>query len=209
MVDTLYTPDPVRTCAVELLAPGDRATNGFRMRIHGRHLGAAVAVVLALVAYAPEARAGEEELVVAPSLGYSVIKAGDKYGHGGALYLDVDYGLTDSWALRGTGHYSPHFVPGDKGGLLSVGGLGFGLLYTFDVLKIVPYASLTAGAVALGGADQGLRWNAEISVGLGMDYLVSRSFSVGFEVRYQLLVPDITRYPFFLGVAIRLAWRRQ
>jgi len=172
-------------------------------------MGAALAVLLVLVAHAPDARAGEEELVLAPSLGYSVIRVGDGYGHGGVVYLDADYGLSDSWALRGTGHYCAHYVSGDPGGLLSVGGLGFGVLYTFDVLKVVPYASLTAGAVALGGADQGLRWNAEISVGVGLDYLVSRSFSVGFEVRYQLLIPDVTRYPFFLGVALRLAWRRQ
>ncbi len=180
-----------------------------RMRHHRATLGAALVGVLLLLVHAPQARAGEEELVVSPSLGYSVIKAGDSYGHGGAVYLDVDYGLTDSWALRGMGHYSGHYVAGHEGGLLSVGGLGFGALYTFDVLKLVPYASLTAGAVALGGAGQGLRWNAEIAIGVGMDYLVSRAFSVGFEVRYQLLLPDIKRYPFFLGVGIRLSWRNQ
>lgn len=179
------------------------------MRAHGCQLGAALAALTLLIAHAPDARAGEEELVVAPSLAYSVIRVDDKNRHGGAVYLDVDYGLTDSWSLRGTGLYAPHYVPGDDGGLLSVGGLGFGALYTFDVLKVVPFASLTAGAVALGGAGQGLRWNAALSVGVGLDYLVSRSFSVGFEVRYQLLVPDLKRYPFFLGVGIRLAWRRQ
>ncbi len=168
---------------------------------------------MVFVVRAPEARAGEEELVVAPSLAYSVIRAGDSNRHGGAAYLDVDYGLTDSWALRGTGHWAGHYVGGGNGGdnegLLSVGGLGFGVLYTFDVLKVVPFASLTAGAVALGGAGQGLRWDAVIAVGLGLDYLVSRSFSVGFEMRYQLLVPDVTRYPLFLTIGIRLAWRRQ
>lgn len=174
-----------------------------------QRLGAALAALILIAGYAPEARAGEEELVLAPSLAYSVIRADGTSAHGGALYLDVDYGLTDSWALRGMGHYGGHYLPGDTGGLLSVGGLGFGVLYTFDVLKVVPFASLTAGAVALGGAGQGLRWDAQVSLGVGLDYLVSRSFSVGFEVRYQLLIPDVTRYPFFLGVSIRLAWRRQ
>jgi opacity protein-like surface antigen len=180
-------------------------------------LGTALAVMVVLVAWAPEARAGEEELVVAPSVAYSVIRAGDSNRHGGALYLDLEYGLSDSWALRGTGHWSGHYVGGgyggdngeNSGGLLSAGGLGFGVLYTFDVLKVVPFASLTAGAMALGGAGQELRWNAAISLGLGLDYLVSRSFSVGFEARYHLLVPDVTRFPFYLSVGIRLAWRRQ
>jgi opacity protein-like surface antigen len=180
------------------------------MRHRARHLGAALAALtFLLVAHAPDARAGEEELVVAPSLAYSVIRVGDGNRHGGAVYLDVDYGLTDSWALRGTGRYAAHYLAGDDGGLLSVGGLGFGVLYTFDVLKVVPFASLTAGASALGGAAEGLRWNFDLSLGLGFDYLVSRSFSVGFEIRYQLLVPDIMRNPFFLGIGVRLAWRRQ
>ena len=37
--------------------------------------------------------------------------------------------------------------------------------------------------------------NQEILVGVGADWLVRRDFSVGFELRYALLVPDAKRYP--------------
>lgn len=186
-----------------------RATTGSKMRRCTCTVVATLVTLTLLVAYTPAARAGEEELVVAPSLALSLINAQERVRPGGGLYLDVDYGLSDSWSLRGTGRYAAHYVMRNSAGVLSVGGLGFGVQYTFDVLKAVPFASLTAGASALGGANEGLRWNFDLALGIGADYLVSRSFSVGFEVRYHLLLPDIKRYPFCMGILIRLAWRRQ
>ncbi|MFH2006149.1 MAG: hypothetical protein ABI333_06150 [bacterium] len=175
----------------------------------GRNVAALLLATTLLLTASRPARAGEDELVVAPSLAYSVLRADGAERHGGAVYLDIDLGLTDSWSVRWSGHYSAHAVTGDNSDLLSAGALAFGALYTIDVLKVVPYISLSVGVSALGGAGQGLRWNCEMSVGIGIDYLVSRSFSVGLELRYQALVPDIERYPLFLGVGVRLAWRRQ
>jgi hypothetical protein len=154
------------------------------------------------------ARAGESEWVVSPTVGYRVMQAEGAARHGGAVGLDVEYGLTDSWALRGAGHYAGHAFSLD-GGYLQAGGLGFGALYTFDVLRVVPYASATVGASVIGGAGVPLRYNAEIRVGVGADYLVRRDFSVGLELRYTLQVPDFQRYPYAIGVAIRLSWRDQ
>lgn len=169
---------------------------------------ALLALGLLLAAGAPEARAGEQEWVVSPTLSYAALSAGGAARHGGALGLDVDYGLTDSWGLRGAGRYAALAVTGPDGGLLSAGSLGLGVLYTFDVLRVVPYASLEVGASAIGGAGLPLRWNAEITAGVGADYLVSRDFSVGLELRYALQVPDVRRFPYLLLVSVRLSWRQ-
>jgi hypothetical protein len=166
------------------------------------------AALSAAMGAAPEARAGEREWVVSPTVGYHVVQAEGTARHGGGVGLDVEYGLTDSWALRGSGHYAGHAFSLD-GGYLQMGGLGFGALYTFDVLRVVPYASATVGASVIGGAGVSLRYTAEIRLGVGADYLVQRDFSVGLELRYTLLVPDIQRFPYAIGVAIRLSWRQQ
>ena len=122
--------------------------------------------------------------------------------------LVVDYGLSDSWSLRGAGRYAALAMTDPPRALLSAGSLGLGVLYTFDVLRVVPYASLQVGASAIGGGGVDLRWNAEIAAGLGADYLVSRDFCVGLELRYALQVPDVTRFPYLFLVSLRLSWRR-
>jgi hypothetical protein len=180
------------------------------MRPRTRQLCLAAACGLAVFVTLTPARAGEKEWVVTPSPTYSVLRADGRNRHGGGLFFDVDYGLTDSWALRGTAHYGGHAVTGSEGGLLSAGGLGLGVLYTFDVLKVVPYASLAVGAEVLAGPPlERPRWEASFQAGFGLDYLVNRDFSVGLELRYLLLVPDVRAHPFFLCVSVRLSWRRQ
>lgn len=165
---------------------------------------------VALLWHRPMARAGEQEWVVAPSVGYAVLRSDGHDRHGGILYLDVDYGLTDSWSLRGNGHYSPHAVHDPETGVLHAGGFGFGVLYTVDVLKVVPYLALTVGPVITDGTGEDkLRVNGQAQAGIGLDYLVSRDFSVGLELRAHVVFPDIKRFPLFLGVAVRLAWRHQ
>ena len=61
------------------------------MRIRGAFL---LALLAAQLLGEPLARAGEEEWVVTPSLGYAVLRSDGRDRHGGILYFDVDYGLT-------------------------------------------------------------------------------------------------------------------
>jgi hypothetical protein len=178
------------------------------------------ATALILAALPGAARAGEQEWVVAPSLAYSAVRDHrfDGPRHGVALLLDVDYGLTDSWSLRVTARWAGHgaSVTGDAA-MLHETGASFGALYTFDVLKIVPFVSLTAGFSCLALSALGRpgdvagdpRWNADLTLGVGLDYLVKRDFSVGFEIRYHLLVPDVQDVPWMITLGLRLAWRRQ
>ena len=167
-------------------------------------------LVVLLAAAAPRAaQAGEREWVVSPYLGYHVLEARGAARHGGVAGVDVDYGLTDSWGLRGSAYWNGQWFRRGGDGLLQASGVGLGAQYTFDVLKVVPYAAATVGFSAIQGAGIGPRYNAELRIGLGADYLVQRDFSVGLELRYALQAPDFNRFPYAISVVLRLSWRRQ
>ncbi len=165
-------------------------------------------LALSLAAGPRPARAGEKEWVVSPGLGYRVLQARHHARHGGTVTLDVDYGLNDSWGLRGSAYWAGPLWQLDDPALLSSGGVGFGATYVFDVLRVVPFASATVGASVIGGGGVPLRWNAELRIGGGLDFLARRDFSVGLEVRYALQVPDFREFPWAISVALRLSWRR-
>lgn len=164
---------------------------------------------LALGASGPRARAGEKEWVVGPSLGYQAVRASGRTAHGGTAHLDVDYGVTDSWSLRLGGRYGLAWAPAPDRGALHLGSLSFGALYTFDVLAVVPWAGLAVGASFIHGAGEERRVNAELMGLLGADYLARRDFSLGFAFYYALQLPDVSRFPWIVGIAFRLSYRSQ
>jgi len=79
-----------------------------------------------------------------------------------------------------------------------------GVVFRFDVLKYVPYAFGGVGAVASGGGpiDRGLDF--VLAVGGGLDILVSRSRSYGFEARLASFGGDVTVFTF--GVRGTTRW---
>lgn len=125
------------------------------------------------------------------------------------MHLEVDYGLSDSWSLRATGRYVGSKAPPPEPGVVQVGSLSLGALYTFDVLKVVPWAGLALGASLIHGAGEDHRVNAELQAFVGADYLVRRDFSVGLALTYALQLPDATRFPWALGIVLRFSFRAQ
>lgn len=174
-----------------------------------KHLACVLVAVLASVTSdVPPAAAGERELVVTPALGYAAVRTSGRTAHGGTVHLDVDYGLTDSWSLRASGRYLLASDPVVEPQPLQLAGLSVGALFIIDVLKVVPYAGVTVGASWIHGAEKEHRFNADLGALVGADWLISRQFSVGIELRYALQVPDISRFPWMLSALIRLSWRK-
>lgn len=146
------------------------------------------------------------------SVGYAAFMGAEATRHGLAGGLHLTYGLTDAINLMAEVDVSSHFgrlgdLPVDKDGkptgapatplpglLLASGAVGAG--YIVDVLQWVPYVGALAGVAdvidvsgtcgAAGAPCQSLRLDLEIPFGL--DYAVSRSFSVGAGGRYQMLI---------------------
>lgn len=177
-----------------------------------RRGAAALVAALAILGSPGAVRAtGQGEWILAGTPEYAAQRVAGETHHGAGAHLDVAYGLTDSVGLQLTGRYAWQAgVGGDGVGPVQVGSLALGARFTLDVLQAIPFLTLTVGAAALheSGGDPALRWNAELALGFGVDWLVRRSFSVGFELRYALLVPDARRFPFAFTLGVRLAWRR-
>jgi opacity protein-like surface antigen len=133
------------------------------------------------------------------------------YGGGGGL--DVSYGVSESIAVRVTGAWTAHAI-GATGstpaGILQAYHAGAGITYVFDVLRLVPYIDFSIGL--LGTARPGPNGRTDISnqfgiqVGVGVDYLISRTLAVGFVVRYHVYLTSLTQIPAYLYLGPRIAF---
>jgi hypothetical protein len=129
--------------------------------------------------------------------------------HGAAASLELGYGLTDSIGLLGALRYEGLAQDGPLGPEpFSRAGAAVGVSYVFDVLQIVPWGSITVGALALGGGSIAWRWRAEARLAVGLDWLVRRSFSAGLEVGLSLVAPDLRLFPWALTATLRFSYRK-
>ncbi|MGE0870979.1 MAG: hypothetical protein AB7P03_20610 [Kofleriaceae bacterium] len=79
-----------------------------------------------------------------------------------------------------------------------------GVVFRFDVLKYVPYAFGGVGALTTFGGPIDEGTSAALTVGGGLDMLVSRSRSYGFEGKLASFGGDVT--VFTLGVRGTVRW---
>jgi hypothetical protein len=162
---------------------------------------ALIALPLAPAAWPAQALAYEDQLTVSAGAGYALAILESEPLHGAAFDLAVSVGLDPVWSLRGRAAYAVH--PGDAP--LHVVLLSPELLYMIDVVEVVPYFGL--GLSALGRA-----WGAEfrpaagVHAVLGLDYLASRAFGLGCDLRPGILVTDLDRHPFQLSFTLNAVW---
>ncbi len=142
---------------------------------------------------------------------------------GGGVGMDFSYGVTDSLAVRLSGFVAFHAADGlvasspsggdtiGASGTLSSFGAFAGVTYALNVLRIVPSFDLGIGALGLRG-DARFGPNAAllpsvnalaVELGFGTDWLITRRWSVGFVVRYHLLLTELERAPNFLYLGPR------
>jgi len=161
----------------------------------------AVSVLLGRVA----AAAGEREWQLSLRAGAGTVSVDGRKPWGIAGGLDVEYGLTDAWAIRASLEASRHSV--DKSGPMDMRPAGtlhtdaamIGLTYTFDVLRLVPYAELQIGMIQLGGAVVMPQTLLAMELGLGADYFVTRRVKAGAAFHYLFQPADLLSDPLNLG----------
>jgi hypothetical protein len=118
---------------------------------------------------------------------------------GGGLTLSYERALGTDLSFRGElagALYHGGNNPAQMQSALSYAALAdVGLVYRFDILKWVPYALVGVGGVISGGGpiDQhGAGDELVVVIGGGLDYLVSRDRSYGFEVKFASFAGDIS-----------------
>jgi hypothetical protein len=117
-------------------------------------------------------------------------------GVGPAVGLHGAYGLGDMFDVTVELLGSKH---GGAGGTDVLSGSA-GLAYKIDVLRWIPYVALLGGYYHYSGArgPNGERGSvAGASAQLGMDYLVTRQFAVGAEVRWHASFHGAMDIPLF------------
>lgn len=133
----------------------------------GAGLGA-LAAALALVAPSRAALAGEDELIVAVEPGYATLVGPVRHGAGvdGSAWV----GTASPFWLAGSLGVSGHFGEGDP----VIGRALVGLVYALDVFAAIPFLEAQGGLI---WGEEDLQPTARL--GLGLDYLVTRTVSVG------------------------------
>lgn len=147
----------------------------------------ALALALAALLRAGEARAYEDQVEIAGAFGYAGRLAGadDFQGpdHGFGFSGTLGFGLNDAWSLRATG-LGQVFVPEPR---FRRSALLFETTYALDVVRVVPVLGVGVGAALEG--HRGVREFAPaFSAFVGLDVLVTRAFLLGPELRL-LAVP--------------------
>ena len=151
------------------------------------------------------AAAGENEWQVALRAGAGTVNIDGRKPWGIAAGLDVDYGITDAWAVRASVDASTHSVSKvDEMDMRPAGSVQtraalIGLTYTFDVLRLVPYANLQAGLIQLAGAVMTPQSLFAMRLGIGADYFVTRHFTAGLCFQYLFEPADLLSDPLNLG----------
>lgn len=124
--------------------------------------------------------------------GGGVVAPGSAYDLGPALAVHGAYGLSDVFDARLTLSGSRHTAARAPTTSLFTGTLG--LAYKLDVIEWVPYVGVRAGYFSFSRSPLAPyeRSGGVLGAMAGVDYSFSRSFALGAEVGYDLLVPEGT-----------------
>lgn len=143
------------------------------------------------------AHAGVDEWLLTAEPGWALL-SGDEARHGAGGTVSFALGVSPAtWLFAAGGAY---VVPGDDPTtIVEVVG---GLVVALDVLRTVPFLEAAGGLDLLDGTPAPL-----LRVGVGADYLVSPSFSVGGVVRYRPLFGVESER--LLTLDLRLSWRSE
>jgi hypothetical protein len=127
----------------------------------------------------------------------------------GAGTVSVDgrkpWGLADAWALRLSFEGSTHDVSKSSdmdmrpAGAVRTDAALIGLTYTFDVLRLVPYADVQVGFAQVHGAVVAPLSLLAMELGVGADYFVTRRVTAGVSFHYLFEPADLLSDPLNLG----------
>ena len=183
-------------------------------------LAACAALLCSLSGSAHAARAYSAEI----EAGYSLVAADRAFVQGraflaGGPLLERDGGLVHGASIGGRFYVAPaelfmvgvaaRYAAGSgPGGFGQLGFLGARAMFKLDILQWVPFATLDVGwLVASLGENAGREHELEVAVGLGVDYLLSRSLAVGGFARYHVAATGVSHLPAMLTAGVRIAFR--
>lgn len=144
----------------------------------------------------PKVHAAEHVKQIGVQFGFAGVAGTEGYfsGYGGALAFS--YSLTDALVLAtNVTASSNQVVDPIKGGRSLLLSQSAGLLYRLDILHIVPYFGALAGLYEVIGAVPKTQFKFGIQLAAGLDYLFSRDFSMGIELRAHALPLDFLAKP--------------
>ena len=149
--------------------------------------------------------AGQREWQLGGRTGIGTVTVDGRTSWGFAAGIDVEYGLSDSWAVRGSLASSLHSVSAESamdtrpvGKLLTTTALA-GLTYTIDILRLVPYGDLQLGVARTDGAVVTPGFSFVSALGVGADYYVTPLWTSGVSFQYLFDPFDLFSDPFNLG----------
>ena len=179
-----------------------------------------IGVWLALAATATGARAaaGEDEWQLSARLGVATLDVDGRSPLGTLAGAEVEYGITDAWALRlsvGSGFHPVDAVAKTHlpGGTARTNMALAGVTYTVDVLRLVPYLEVGIGVINFGGAVLTPGTTLDAELGIGADYLVTRHWALGGLLSYQFTPAQLFGSPmdfggtsFYFAASARVSW---
>lgn len=173
----------------------------------------ALAGATASVALHGDARAVEREHHLGIDGNFAMLDIADKSSLSTGLGMGAHYtyGITDMFDLMIEGNYSvvalhqmqdnpdsPHTRPA------GVGTFSAGIGYVIDILRWVPYVGLmgTAGMM-VGGTLDSTQWLGGGTLAAGLDYKLTRSFTVGLAYRQTEFLTQMSTYPSYSTFLLR------
>lgn len=131
------------------------------------------------------ARAYDEQWSLDGALGYALLARADApTRHGAGVDAGASLGVSDSVMLRGTLGYA---LLSDGSRHEQLGRLRAEGLYLLDVLKLVPFFGLGATLTTAQRTRQDVPLRPGVHLVLGLDYLASRAYTFGLDVRSGIL----------------------
>lgn len=152
---------------------------------HRLPLLASAAVLTASLLVPSAAHAYEHQWHAGANLGY--LGGWNGVGHGFGAGLDLGYGVRDWLDVVASADVSYH--PSSK---VVNPTFTAGVRFAFDVLQVVPHVGVLAGvadqAVTSGCVGSCNLARLDLAIPFGVDYQISRSFTIGAGGRFQLLL---------------------
>lgn len=161
-------------------------------------LASAAALAAAILTPAP-ASAYERQWHAGLDVGY--LGGWNGVGHGFASGVNLGYGVKDWLDLAGAIDVSYH--PSSK---VVIPTVTAGVRFAFDVLQVVPHVGVMAGfgeqVITSGCGASCSAARLDLAIPFGVDYQVSRSFTIGASGRFQVLLLNGSATP-MLGAFAR------
>jgi len=143
-------------------------------------------------AWAAPASAYEDQASIDAELAYAHAVSDTAPAHGVGLGLGASFGLNNVLTVRGQFGWALH--PSERR-TVSVLTVAAEVLYVVDVLEIVPYFG--AGIDALGRLDGSFDADFGIHPVIGFDWLLSREWTLGVQLRSIFLVTAFDTDPVY------------